>query len=349
MTDDLPMIGRITEQVRPPGRPDAIQPVDIYAGGPGFMRTLGVRLVRGRDFERNDPANSIIICEALSRWFFHGRDPVGHTLAFHEGPLTIIGVAHDISPLRVGGSDNPAVWRTGLLHPSNAFLRSDLSTPALARPVTVRNAIREVEPNLVLISRNLQRWIDLVTEQLWNMVTLIVMLGLVATVLAATGIYGAVSYAVNQRMRELGIRVALGASRTAIAREVLSMGGKPVLRGLVMGAWLSVALAASLRENLKDSILRIDSSDPWIYASAIVLLAAAALFAMLGPAHRGSRNAIPWKRCDATDRAPEWLVRYRAHFPRRCAESAREKWNPDATSNFGMGRSMNASSITAVR
>jgi predicted permease len=299
LTDEPPMINRVTVEVRPPGRPDAIQPVDIYPAGPGFMSTLGVPLVRGRDFDRNDTLTNIVISETLARLFFRGRDPVGQSIVFPEGTLTVIGVVHDISPLRVGGSDNPAVWRTGSKHPSRGFLSVRFATPALARPMTVRNAIREVEPNLVLVARNLQKWIDLVTEQLWNMVTLIVILGLVATVLAATGIYGAVSFAVNQRMHDLGIRVALGASRIAIVREVFSMGGKPVLRGIVLGAWISVALAASLRENLKDSPLRIDSSDPWIYASAMAVLAAAALFAMLGPAHRGSRSdALEALRCE---------------------------------------------------
>ena len=290
VTDDLPMMGRVTAQVRPPDRPDAIQPIDIYTGGPDFMSTLGVRLARGRDFDRNDRLTDIIISETLARSFFHRRDPIGQRIAFPEGALTVVGIAYDISPLRVGGSDNPAVWRTGLTHPSHVFLSVRFATPALASPVTVRNAIRQVEPNLVVVSRNLQKWIDLVTEQLWNMLTLIVILGLVATVLAASGIYGAVSFAVNQRMRDLGIRMALGASRTAIVREVFSMGGKPVLRGLAMGAWISAAMAASLRENLKGSILRIDSSDPLIYGSAMALLAVAALFAMLGPARRGSHS-----------------------------------------------------------
>jgi len=164
------------------------------------------------------------------------------------------------------------------------------ATPALATPATIRAAIREIDPNLVVISRNLQSWIDLVTDQMWNMVTLIVILGMVATALATSGIYGAVSFAVNQRMRDLGIRVALGATRATIVREVLVMGGKPVVRGLVIGAWLSVAMAASLRENLKGSILRIDSTDPLVYGSAIALLGIAAVIAMIGPAHRGSTS-----------------------------------------------------------
>jgi predicted permease len=290
VTDDMPMINKFTVQVRPPGRPDAIQPVDIYSAGPGFMSTLGVRLAAGRDFDRDDGLTDIIISETLARTFFRRRNPVGQGITFPQGTLKVVGVARDIAPLRIGGSDNPAVWRTGLLHPSRTFLSVQFASPALANPATVRNAMREVEPNLVVVSRNLQKWIDLVTEQMWNMVTLIVILGLVATVLATSGIYGAVSFAVNQRMRELGIRVALGASQTAIVREVFTMGGKPVLRGLVMGAWMSVAIAASLRENLKSSPLRIDSSDPLVYGVAMMLLALAATLAMIAPARKGVQS-----------------------------------------------------------
>ena len=73
---------------------------------------------------------------------------------------------------------------------------------------------------MFVVARVLQGWIDQVTEMLWNVVSLIVLLGLMATVLATTGIYGAVSFAVNQRTRDLGIRLALGASRFDIVREV---------------------------------------------------------------------------------------------------------------------------------
>ncbi len=101
--------------------------------------------------------------------------------------------------------------------------------------------------------------------------------------LATTGIYGAVSFAVNQRTRDLGIRLALGATRFDIVREVFVSGGRPVVRGLFIGLWLSVALAASLRQNMKGTPLRLDSSDPLLYGGAALLLAAAAVLAMSGP------------------------------------------------------------------
>ena len=122
------------------------------------------------------------------------------------------------------------------------------------------------------------------------MVALIAFLGLLATLLATTGIYGAVSFAVNQRTRELGIRVALGAGRLDIVREVFVSGGKPVVQGLLVGLWLAAATAATLRQGVKGSPLQLDSANPLLYAGAALLLAAAAVLAMLAPARRGAKS-----------------------------------------------------------
>ena len=97
-----------------------------------------------------------------------------------------------------------------------------------AGALAVRAALREFDPGMFVVARVLQGWIDQVTEVLWNVVSLIVLLGMVATVLATTGIYGAVSFAVNQRTRDLGIRLALGATRCDIVREVFLSGSPPL-------------------------------------------------------------------------------------------------------------------------
>jgi ABC-type antimicrobial peptide transport system permease subunit len=161
---------------------------------------------------------------------------------------------------------------------------------AATAPMAVRAALRQLDPDLMSLARLLAKWFDEITEALWNLVALIVILGLVATVLTTTGIYGAVSFAVNQKTRDLGIRVALGATRLDIMREVLISGGKPVLHGLILGLWLSVATAAALRESVKGSPIRLDSTDPLLYCGIVLLLAAAALGAMLGPARRGAQS-----------------------------------------------------------
>jgi hypothetical protein len=93
-----------------------------------------------------------------------------------------------------------------------------------------------------------------------------VILGLVATVLTM-GICAAVSFAVNQRMRDLGIRVAVGAGRGEIMRDVFRMGGGPVMRGLLFGSWMSVAFAASLCENLRGTVLASTRPIRWCIAS----------------------------------------------------------------------------------
>ena len=113
---------------------------------------------------------------------------------------------------------------------------------------------------------------------------------MVATILATTGIYGAVSFAVNQRTRELGIRVALGAQRFDIVREIFRAGGKPVLHGLLVGLWLSVATAAGLRQTVKGSLIRLDTTNPCLYVAAALLLGSAAVVAMVGPARRGANS-----------------------------------------------------------
>ena len=145
----------------------------------------------------------------------------------------------------------------------------------------------------------LQDWIDQITEVLWNVVSLILLLGVVATVLATTGIYGAVSFAVNQRTREMGIRLALGAQRLHIVREIFLSGGRPVLRGLFLGLWGSVAVAAMLHNSMRGTPLRLDSSDPLLYGGSALLLATAAVLAMAGPARRGSKSdPLDALRCD---------------------------------------------------
>jgi ABC-type antimicrobial peptide transport system permease subunit len=161
------------------------------------------------------------------------------------------------------------------------------------------SAARAADPNVFLFARQLSSWIDQVNTVLWNVAALIVILGLLATVLAAAGIYGAVSFAVQQQTHDLGIRVALGAGRFDIIREVFVSAGRPVTRGLLQGLWMSVAAAANLRHNLANSPVRLDTTNPALYLGAALVLAVAAGIAMIGPAHRGSRcDPLSALRCE---------------------------------------------------
>jgi putative ABC transport system permease protein len=297
-SDDLPMIFHSTIELRPPLRSDASQPVDVFSASPRFLETMGVPLVRGREFDDAD-RNAVILSETLARTFWPWKDPVGETLTFPDGPATVVGVVKDVEPLRIGGSENPAVYRPRRLAADYTWMAVRFDAGAERGGAAVRAAIHEVYPDMMPFVRLLQSWIREVTETLWNVVALIVVLGLVATALATSGIYGAVSFAVNQRTRELGIRVALGATRFDIVRSVVVSGGKPVLHGLIAGLWLSVVTAAGLRQSVEGSPLRLDTRDPLLYAAAAGLLGAAALIAMIAPARRGSRaDPLESLRCE---------------------------------------------------
>jgi ABC-type antimicrobial peptide transport system permease subunit len=104
---------------------------------------------------------------------------------------------------------------------------------------------------------------------------------------------------VGQSTKELGIRMALGATTVGIVRQVFVTGGKPVFRGLIVGLWLSVAMAATLRKALDGAALRIDSSDPLLYVAALLVLGVAAALAMVAPARRGAASdPVEALRCE---------------------------------------------------
>jgi putative ABC transport system permease protein len=299
-SDSIPLFSPFTIELRPPERPDAVQPVDVYTASPDFFKTLGIPLLLGREFRIQD-GKAAIVSEALARLFWRRSSPLGQRIEFPDGSrCVVVGVAKNTEPQRFGGSDNPALYKLRQVDPIFNVLsvRFDYGADKGARAVRV--ALRQAEPDLQGQEIELmQTWMDAITQELWNFVTLILVLGLVATVLSGSGIYGAVSFVVAQSTKELGIRVAMGASRAGIVRQVFLTGGKPVLQGLTVGLWLSVAMAAVLRKALAGAPLRIDSSDPVLYAAALLVLIAAATLAMGAPARRGATsNPVEALRCE---------------------------------------------------
>jgi len=287
-SDEPPLLGHDTVEVRFPGRSsDATETVDVYPASPAYFQTLGLPLLRGREFQETD-RSAVVVSEALTKVLWPRQDPIGKLLQLPEGRVPVIGVARDVSPVRFGGSENPPAYRLTPLGQEHTFLmvRVESGSPALLG--AVRTAIRGVSPEILGVSRILQDWIDDYTAILWNLVTLIGMLGLVAIVLATTGIYGAVAFAVSQRTRDMGIRVALGATRWDIVREVFLSGGKPVMHGVFFGLWQSLVTATALKQTFKSTPIQLDSSDPLVYVAAAGLLLTAGLLAMLAPARRAA-------------------------------------------------------------
>ena len=210
---------------------------------------------------------------------FPGRNAAGLHIDLPQGSIEIVGVARDIE------GERPLLYLLGYESLRDGLLLARVSGRAEQAAGAIAAAIHGVDPELPAAPRTLEASLDAAAADLWMLVTLIGVLGAVAVLLAVAGVYGSVQFAVNRRGRELGIRVALGAQRADILREVLLAGGKPVVYGMLGGVWLSMPLAAALSRSLP-----LNTSDPVVYLAAAGLLLTAALLAMWGPARHGSQS-----------------------------------------------------------
>jgi hypothetical protein len=289
LSDSTPMLNAVTLELRPPGRDDAIQPVEMFSASPHFLETMGIPLLRGREFSEADQS-AVIVSESLARAFWRQRDPVGEAINLPTGPAVVVGVAKDTETTRFGGSVNPVIYRVRGANAVRNVIAVRFDAGANDGPAAVRAATHQVEPGIPTSPFVLKAFIDRLTADLWNFVSLILIMGLLGAALSTAGIYGAVSFSVNQSMRELGIRLALGARKLDIFFHVFRTGGTPALRGLVIGLWLSIATAAVLSKLLSNAVIRLDSAEPMLYIGSSLLLASAAVAAMFAPARRGSQS-----------------------------------------------------------
>lgn len=263
---------------------------------PGFFDTLGIPVVQGREFSRADALPNprvILINEAMARREFPEQNAIGQRFTFGPGPdgehewLEVVGVTADIRQYGIEQDPVPTIYAPHTLSPSQPLTimvraAGDPSSVAGA----VRGALQSIDPALPIARmRPLDEVIgQSLTQRRFNMTLLAVFAG-IALVLAIAGIYGTVAYAVAQRTQELGIRVALGATRGEVLRLVLWDGLKPVAGGLIVG----MAGAFALRTTLDRLVYGVTTSDPITFVALPLLLAAVAFVASLVPALRASR------------------------------------------------------------
>jgi len=266
---------------------------------PGFFRTMGIRLVAGRDFTERDTAAAprcVIVNQAFARRYFGDRNPVGAHVWFPEdstAPTEIIGVVGDFT----GGTPREALQRPGLTYFSyrdkEAARRLRTMTIAVrtqGNPVAlttlIRQALGEIDPNLPVVK------IDTVDEQLGDvlvqerlMATVSGFFGAIALAIACLGVYGAVSYSVGRRTNEIGIRLALGATRGRVLAMVVGESLTLVAVGLAVG--VPATLAASRMMSAR--LFGVEPTDPPTIAASVAAMLAIAAAAALIPAARGSR------------------------------------------------------------
>lgn len=291
----LPLRGGWSSGIALDGNPDRRASPDFQAVNPGYFQTLGISLLRGRALSEQDTASTApvaVVNQAFSRQLLEGRDPVGHFM--QRGPdapkIVIVGIVNDIRRAGKDAEMKPEVYLCAAQMQLYPVQLADLAVRTGGDPRTLVNAIwREVwaidKDQPVANVRTMDEIIDLAVSQRRFQTLLLVLFATVAVALAIVGIYGVLAYSVSQRISELGLRVALGASPAAIFRLVLSQAGTLIAAGIAIG----IAGAFGLTRFLQDFLFQVKATDWRAYAGATALLAAVGLIAALIPARRGAR------------------------------------------------------------
>ena len=289
--------GARTTTISVDGRPlaqDGSNGMDVRVNvvSDGYLDSLGIRLLRGRDFQRYDEAGVprvAIVSEALASRLWPNQDPLGRTFGTGSPPLTVIGVAPDTvyrsvlerQPLPFFYLPLSQNYESGVaLH-----VRAAAGDPLSLLPA-VRTAVREVDPRIVVARP--QRLAEVFDQSLTYqrmMATLVSFFGGTALLLAAVGLYGVMSHLVGQRRAEIGIRFALGARPHSIFKLVLG----EALRLVAIGTALGLAGAFVATRYVETQLFGVTPVDPLTLLGACVLLAGVAALACLIPARRAMR------------------------------------------------------------
>jgi putative ABC transport system permease protein len=265
--------------------------------GLDYLRTMGTRLVRGRDFTAWDTVRAprvAIINERMARSFFPNEDPLGKRLRVlaprigePSAPFCeIVGVAQDMT-FQLGENPGPAVYRP-LAQQSSQWLTLVVHTKGdpKAQIAAVRSAVQAIDENLP--AQELKTLEEIVALQFWParmLAGLLAALGSVGLLLASVGVYGVMSYAVAQRTREIGVRMALGAQSRDVLKLVVGQG-----LGLAFaGAAIGLALSAVATRSLASLLYGVSATDPATFACVALFLIGVALLACYLPARRATK------------------------------------------------------------
>jgi predicted permease len=304
--DDLPFNGGSHQPIAIEGRPAvpmSEQPeVDVRVISTGYLRAMHIPVVRGRDFNDSDTADrpgAILISDAMAKRFWPNEDAVGKRLTLTFSPEKIREVVGIVGDVKLDGLDqvetNSAIYAplTQISSSATGEWRSfglDVVVRTKTPPVTlvsaVTNSVHEIDPQQAVahVMTMDQFMAESISPQRFNMLLLATFAGL-ALVLAAIGIYSVLSYAVRRRVREIGIRMALGAQIRDVLRLVVFEGMKPAVVGMAIGLTGALLLGRVLAK----LVFGVKTTDPATFAAVSILLLAVALLATAVPAYRATR------------------------------------------------------------
>ncbi|MGD2122580.1 MAG: ABC transporter permease [Gemmatimonadota bacterium] len=261
---------------------------------PGYFEAMGIPLLAGRPIGADDRFESppvVVVSEGFAEEAFPGEDPLGQRIRFgredDEPRVEVVGVVGEVQHYALGRSDTPQIYVPYSQNPSrNAKFVLKTSLPPMSLVREVRRAMEAVDPNQPL--DGIQAAESLVSSSVATprfRTFLMSGFGLVALLLAVIGLYGVMAYSVSQRSKEIGVRMALGASRGSVLGLVFREGGPLVGVGLILG----LAAALTLSRVMESMLFGVGARDLGVFLVVPLILTGVAVVALLVPARRATR------------------------------------------------------------
>ena len=273
---------------QPAKPPEQSVSAELNTISPGYLQAAGIRLIRGRDFDANDGPKSqpvMLISESLVKEF-GGKDPLGEKVDMGD-PFTVVGIVSDARRRSLDAPPRGAVYLpyTQFVLPyMGAVVRTDRGAGAVAS--AVKTAVAQIDPDLPIGDvKTMEQIIEESTGEPRFRSFLIASFAVLALLLAAVGVYGLISFTVTQRVPEIGVRLALGASPRQVFTQVIGQG----LRLAAIGVALGLAVSAAATTLVSGLLFNTSATDPVVYGSLAALLLAMAALACYVPARRAMR------------------------------------------------------------
>jgi predicted permease len=295
ITDSLPMSRNRSWGIAAKGKhyePGELPGTFVYVVSPGYLNAIGMRLVKGRDmtWEDNDPKQAVVIInETVARYLWPNEDPIDRIASIGNADARVIGVIADV---RETSAEARSGWQMYIsvaapqFGPNDSHLVIRSTLPAETLQPTVLAALRQLNPGQPAADlKPIQLIVDHASSPRRFFVYLVGIFAALGLILAALGIYGVISYSVTQRTQEIGIRMALGATRGNVQLGIIGQTLRLAVLGVVVGAIASLA-ASSLIASL---LFGTTPTDPATFLGMVLVLGAIALLAGYIPARRASR------------------------------------------------------------
>jgi macrolide transport system ATP-binding/permease protein len=271
--------------------PEEQPTVEYNEVGPGYFATIGIPLMSGREFTRAEDERAALVAvvnETMAARYWRDKSPLGERVQVKGRWMQVVGVAKDSKYESVREKSKPFFYvplRQNFARGAGLHIRTRLSPETMA--TALAREVHALDPDLALFEViTLQEQLDRSTSPQQVAVTLVGVLGGLALLLAAIGLYGVMSYAVSQSTRELGLRMALGADASNLLKLVLSRGLALTAGGVALGG----AVALGLTRLLGNLLYKVSPRDPLAFGSAFAVMTITALVASFLPAWRATRT-----------------------------------------------------------